>query len=225
MATDYIPATNSGFDTWFNNFQTVIAAAPADFGLVVGDATAITASYNAWHPLYVAAQNPDTRTTPAIAAMNAQRALSLTLVRPYAVSISQNTAVTDDNKALAGVTIRKTTPTPIPPPTTVPALSLVAAQHLTTQLAYRDTSTPTSKAKPFGAIGIEVWSSVGEVFATDPAQASYVATWTKSPNVLNFEAGQVGKKVTVWGRWVTRGGAGGVAQTGPWSTPLNFTVL
>jgi hypothetical protein len=225
MPTTYIPAKDADFNNWFSNFKTLIAASPTTYGLVAGDATAITAQWTAWSAAYTAATDPSTRTTPTVAAKTAARAAAEAVIRPYAVSISQNAGVTDEDKAAVGVTIRKTVPTPVPPPTTTPALVLVAGGHLFHQLRYYDTSTPTTKAKPAGAIGIEIWRSVGTVAATDPSQATYIGTWTKSPNVSSFAPGDVGKVATYWARWSTRGGAGGQSQTGPWSPSLTLAVM
>lgn len=225
MNPPYIPAPNAQFNDWIANFASLITASPTTYGLVSGDATTINAVATPWAAAYTAATDPTTRTSVTVAAMQAARAAAESVVRPYAVQISQNSGVTNDDKVAVGVTVRITTPTPIPPPTTVPALSLIAGTHLAHQLRYYDTSTPTTKAKPFGAIGIEVWRSIGTVPATDPAQCDYYGTWTKSPNVSTFGAGDVGKVCTYFVRWVTRGGAGGVAQTGPWSTALNLGIM
>ena len=43
----YIPSRDSKLDPWANNFQTLIAANPALYGLMAADAVIITAAYNA----------------------------------------------------------------------------------------------------------------------------------------------------------------------------------
>jgi len=225
MATNYIPAPDAAFAAWLSNFASLIQADPTDYGLVAGDATIITAQDTAFQAAYTLATDPSTRTSPTVAAKDAARATAEATVRPYAVQISLNSGVSDMLKVGVGVTVKKTVPTPVPPPTTVPALSLLAATPGAHQLAYRDTSTPTSKAKPPGAIGIELWRNIGTVAATDPAQCSYYAQWTKSPNVSNFTSSDVGKVCTYFARWATRGGPGGVSQVGPWSASLVISVI
>lgn len=225
MQASYIPAKDADFQSWFLNFKALIAATPTDYGLVTGDATAITAVYTPWYAAYQAATNPATRTSPTVAAKNNARANAEAVVRPYAVQISLNSGVTDLNKTAVGVTVKKTVPTPVPAPTTTPALSLVAGTHLQHQLRYYDTTTPTVKAKPPGATGIEIWRSIGQVAATDPGQAVYYGTWTKSPNIATYQTADVGKFAVYWARWVTTGGPGGAAQPGPWSNALQLTVM
>lgn len=225
MASSYIPASDAGFDTWLTNFSTLLTASPTTYGLTAPDAVAVAAERTAYHAAYVAASDPGTRTSVTVAAKDAAKASALAVVRPYAVSISLNAGVTDGDKTDIGVTVRKLVPTPVPPPITVPVFALVAAIPGQHQLRYYDTSTPTSKAKPPGAIGLQVWRAVGTVPAVDPAQATYYDTWTKSPNVSTFTAGDVGKQATYFGRWVTRGGPGGATQVGPWSAPLTLAVM
>jgi hypothetical protein len=220
----YIPAQNGQFATWLANFSAKITASPTTYGLVTADATTIAAQNTAYQAAYTAATTPSTRTSVTVAALAAARATAEAVIRPYAVSISLNAGVTNDAKTAVGVTVRKTVPTPVPPPTTAPQLALVSAIPLNQTLQYRDVTTPTSKAKPPGAISLQVWANVGTAPATDPAQCLYFATWTKSPNVATFTSAQQGKIVTYFGRWATRGGPGGAAQYGPWSAPLVLTI-
>lgn len=225
MATNYIPPTDAAFDAWLTNFSTLLTAAPTDYGLTAPDAVAVAAERTAYHAAYVAASDPGTRTSVTVAAKDAARVSAEAVVRPFAVSISLNAGVLDADKVDIGVTVRKTVPTPVPPPITVPALALNSALPLQHQLRYFDTSTPTSKGKPAGATGIQVFRAVGTLPAVDPGQASYYDIWTKSPNISTFLAGDVGKVCTYFARWMTRGGPGGAVQYGPWSAPLSIAVI
>jgi len=225
MQAPYLPAPDADFENWFANFSGLITTSPTTYGLVVGDATAIAASYTAWNTAYLAATNPATRTSPTVAAKTAQRISSEAVIRPYATQISRNPAVTNDDKVAVGVNLPNSSRTPVPPPTTAPAISLQSAIHNLQVLAYYDTSTPTSKAKPPGAIGLELWQYIGVAPATDPSQAKLYGTLTKSPANIGTNSGDVGKLATYYGRWTTRSGPGGQNQTGPWSAPLTVAIV
>jgi hypothetical protein len=224
-STSYLPATFVGFADWLANFSTLLTASPTTYGLTPTDATAVAAQNTSYQAAYTAASDPTTRTSVTVAAQSAARTAAEAVVRPLAVSISLNSGVTDDDKVAIGVTVRKMVPTPVPPPLTFPTLSLVAGAHLQHTLTYRDSATPTSKAKPPGVTGIEIWRSVGAVPSTDPSQATFYTRWTKAPNVSTFDPPDVGKVCTYWARWVTQGGPGGAQQSGPWAPPLNLTVM
>lgn len=225
MQAPYLPPRDVDFEDWFRNFSTLLTASPTTYGLVAGDATAVATRYTAWHAAYLLATNPATRTSPTIATKDSERILSESLLRTYAVQISRNPAVSNGNKTAIGVNLPNTARTPVPPPTTVPTLALVQAIHFLHTLSYKDTSTPTVKAKPAGAIGMEVVRTIATGATSDPFAAVSYGTLTKSPAQIGYTAGDVGKTATYWGRWVTRSGPGGQAQAGPFSAPLVVVII
>lgn len=224
MSGPYIPARDADYSAWLLNFATLIVLDPTDYGLLAGDAVAINAVNTSFQAAFVLATNPATRTAPTVAAKDAARVNSEQTVRPYAQRIRNNTTVSDLLKVGLGLTIPSTTPTPIPAPIVAPELGLLAAIPLQQTLTYRDPSA-AGKAKPYGSIGVEIWRAVGVTPAVDPAQATYYATATKSPFRSTFIAGDVGKIVTYFARFVTRSGPGGIAQSGPFSAPLAIAVI
>lgn len=225
MATNYIPASDSGFNTWANNFSALITAAPADYGLTAPDATAISTPVNAYMAAYALVIDPGTRTPTAIADKDAKKAAALAVVRPYAMQINARAATTDEQRSELGITIRKLVPTPVPAPVTAPILGLVSAIPLQALLTYQDPETPTSKAKPFGVTGVQLFVGVGTTPAIDPAQCSFSRIVTKSPFRVSFAPADAGKVATVFARYQTRSGVGGVSAVGPWSASLTFNVL
>jgi hypothetical protein len=225
MAASYIPAKDADFDPWLNNFQGLVAATPNDYGLVAGDATIITASYTAWHNAYVLSTNPATRTTPAVAAKDAQRASAEATVRPYAQQIARNAGIDPSLVTGLGLNLPNPTRPPVPAPTATASLTLVSATFLRHNLSYRTVDLGPTKRKPVGAIGIEIWRAVGVAAAVDPVQCSLYQSWTKSPNISEFVAGDRGKIATYFARFATRSGPGGTVQTGPWSDPLAIVVM
>jgi hypothetical protein len=225
MGSPYIPAKDADFNNWLTNFSTLLTASPTTYGLVAGDATAVAAVTTTWSAAYLAATNPVTRTAVTIADKDAARLAAEGLVRPLAVSVSLNGGVTNMDKTAIGVTVRVTTPTPVPPPTTQPALSLSGAVHNLTTLRYYDTSTPDAKAKPPGVRGIQIFQGIGTVPAIDPSQCQFLNDWTKSPNYVNYDGTQVGKIATFFGRWFTQSGPSGQKQFGPWSAPLSVAIV
>lgn len=225
MPNDYIPSQIADKALWLDNFDTKLTSAPATYGLTAPDAAIVAAAVTAFQAAYAVSINPATRTSASIAATNGSLAVAIATVRPYAVRIAANPSVTDLNKVSIGVTLRSTVRTPVPAPTTQPSLALLSAVALQHQLRYNDVTTPATKAKPFGATGMELAVAVGVVAAVDPLQATYRGTYTKSPLFVDFVAGDRGKIATYFGRWVTTAGPGGVAQKGPWSSPSSFTVV
>ena len=225
MQTPYLPSKDADFDTWLTNFSTLLTAAPPTYGLVAGDAVIVAGVTTPWSAAYAAAINPGTRTSVTIADKDAARNTATATVRPYAVGISLNSGVTNADKTAIGVNLPNTGRTPIPPPTTVPALTLVGAIHFQQTIAYRDTATPTTKAKPAGATGCEIRATIQVGPAINPEVALPLTVATKSPVVNSFTAPDVAKTCTYWARWVTRSGPGGQQQSGDWSAPLSVVII
>lgn len=224
-AAPYIPARDADFETWLLNFTTLLTASPTTYGLLAGDAVICAAQYTAWNPAFLAATDPVTRTSVTVAAKDAARVTAEAVVRPFAQQIARNAAVDPGDKVAIGVNQPNFAPVPIPPPTTFPQVSFRSAEPLVHILQYQDSGLGTGKAKPFGAIGCEVYRSIGTVPAVDPNQAKFYGTFTKSPLRSSFVSGDVGKVCTYFARWTTRSGPGGAAQSGPWSAPLTISVI
>jgi len=224
-STDYIPPRLADFATWLQNFAALVAADPTDYGLVAGDATAITAQNVAFQAAFVLSTEPSTRTSATVAATAGARLSAEAVVRPYAMRINANQTVSDAQRVDLGLTVRTVVPTPIPPPTTSPAITLRSATPGILTLESRSAAGAAGKAKPSGAVGLEIWVAIGTVAAVAPEAGRFTAISTKSPFQLAFAAADKGKLATVFGRWITRSGAGGIASAGPWSAPLTSHIV
>lgn len=224
MPASYIPATDAAFDAWMANFSTLLTADPTAYGEDAASALVVQTAYDTWSPAYLLATDPITRTSPTIADKDAERANLDAAARPVAQRINARSSVTNIQRSALGITIRKTTRTPVPAPGTAPSIVLRSLTPGVAQLQIRDSTTPTTKAKPAGVIGCELHVEVAAVAGTDPANATFIKTSTKTPNTLSFTAGQAGQVATVWGRWATRSGPSGVAQVGPWSAAESFVI-
>lgn len=216
----YIPPKQAQFQTWFQNFSSLITTSPGTYGLTAGDATAIAAQYTAWNAAYVAATSPATRTPDTVQAKNVAYVNAVAVIRPYAQTIANNAAVTAANKIALGLNPRTTSPRPITAPTTFPNLTIQQAGPLTHVLRYRDSAAaPSVKAKPFGATACQIFCSASATAITDPTLLTFRGPFTKSPLTVAFASGDTGKQAYYAARWVTRTGL-----VGPWSAIVNFTV-
>lgn len=219
MSSDFIPSRDAELQAWLLNFKTLIAATPAAYGLVAGDATVITNSYVAWNAAYVAATNPATRTHVTIAAKDAQKILTIDVVRTYSATIRANGAVTDSLKLGLGLNVHDTIPTPVPPPTTYPLLTINGAGPGMQDLRAADQATPTRRAKPHGSAGLLVFRTVGTTAASDPTNAPFLGFVTKAEFVSSFTSADDGKIATYFARWTNAKG-----EVGPWSAPVSMRI-
>lgn len=234
-AAPYIPARDSTLDSWADNFQTLIAASPATYGLTAPDAVVITNAFNVWHAAYLVGGstgspptpvNPSTFTTVSVAAKNSAKFAMIIIVRSYAAQIRLNPGVTNSDKVALGLNLPNNTPSPIPVPLTFPLLSIVSAGPGTQLIRFADSATPALRAKPFGAVGMQLFRGVGVAAITDVALTNFLAQLTTQPFQASFLIGDAGKVATYFARWITRGRPVGdaAAQVGPWSAPVSQNI-
>lgn len=219
MPGSYIPAQDALFLAWLDNFDDITSVDFATLGLSAGQATDITTVRTDFDAAYALATNPATRTPVTVAAKDTSRATAEAVVRPLAQFIRNNPDVSDGDKIALGLTVPDVDPTPIPPPTTFPLLDMLNATPGVHKMQYRDSDTPTTKAKPYGAMQMELYRAIGTVAAPDPTTAVFVGLVTKSPTMIDQNPDDAGKIATYFGRWVTRTGL-----TGPWSSGVSLTV-
>ena len=218
-STSWIPLEDSLLDPFVNNFQTLIAATPTAYNLVVADATAITAAYNTWRTAYLAATNPTTRTKATVATKNLQKANVLAVVRRYATTIRANVGVSDALKIGLGLRVRDTTPTPVPPPSTKPELSIARIDVGVQEVLARDEGAGAVRARPRGSVGLLLYRAVGAAPVGSADEATFL-TFVGNPRVAStFDAADRGKFATYFARWTNARG-----EVGPWSNPVSASI-
>ena len=225
---DYIPPRDADLNAWLLNFGAQLdtdsgGGSAVAFCIPVGTANALVNSYEDFGTLLAAATNPITRTPVTVQAKDDWKALWIPQFRQAAQTMQACPDTTDDDRERYGITVPKSTRTPVPPPTSTPILGLRKSGVSEMTLGYTDTDNPDGKNKAAGAIGVEIWrgfTTDGSTVPTD--QLTLALTATKSPFVMPIPLGNAGNTMTLQGRYVTRSGPGGVAQSGPWSAPLKL---
>jgi hypothetical protein len=219
MSGTYLPPTDGAALNWMENFRDLVAVNFAAYGLVQGDADAITAAVDAYEAAYAVAQAPSTRTKPTVAAKDAARAAAEETCRTYAQMLKTNMALTDQQRADLGLNIDDPVRGRIPAPETSPLLTIIAATSLCHTLRYADSSTPAKRAKPDGVQQLLLYRAIGEDATSDPTLAEFYAVFTRQPVVVSFDPSEQGRVATYFGRWATRTGL-----LGPWSLPVHMTI-
>jgi hypothetical protein len=219
MANSWLPLTDPGFNDFYLNFKTLIAANPTNYGLEASDGTALSNDFTAWNTAFLAATNPTTRTKATVATKNTQKGVSLALVRGYAAQIRVNKAVSDALKIGLGLHIPDTQPTPIPAPSTKPVLSIARMTQGVQEVRATDEATPNRRAKPTGSAGMLLYRAVGTTPVNDPTQATFLTFIGKTTVNANFAPEDNGKVVTWFARWVNSKG-----EVGPWSQGTSGSI-
>ncbi len=218
-AADFIPATDLGLTTWSANFESGIDTEYATYGLTSGQATAYTALDTAYQAAYTAATDPGTRTPVTIAAKDTARTALVANARFLAAIVNAYPGTTNMGRATLGLNPRGDTPTPVPTPTTKPLPVVLRYNPLQHVLQIRDVTTPTSRAKPFGSVGAQVFVKVGTPAPADISECVLKGIYTKPFLPVDFDSADAGKLAHYITRWITRRGL-----TGPSSDIITATV-
>jgi hypothetical protein len=202
-----------------NTFVNYVAAHAVALGIPTATATDLTDGLTDWSDNLTAHHTAQTNANAARVTKDISRERLEGLVRPAAQMIQANPAVTDEQRAGAGLPIRDAIRTRAAAPTTRPVGQVDTSQRLQHTLSWRDESSPNSKAKPPGVRGAEIWLYIGPTPPSDPSQAHFVALDTASPYLLVHDAADAGKLAHYLLRWVnTR------SEAGPWSETVSATI-
>jgi hypothetical protein len=216
---DYIPAKDTDLQVWALNFNTVVGAAPTDYGITAGQMSAFNTLYLAFAAALAAALNPGTRTSVTVAAKDNARNTMVASARQLAQVARRYPGITDELLSDAGLTVPDAVPSPIPAPTTLPVLSLMGSTSLQQTIRYRDSVLSNPRSRPDGAIGMQLFKKVSATPVTDINAMTYAGLITRMPAVIDFETGDAGKSCYYIGQWVTAKGL-----VGPQSDVFSATV-
>jgi hypothetical protein len=143
------------------------------------------------------------------------------LIRELVRRLQASPAVDDSERASLGITVPGSTPPP-GPPTSAPLVMVDCAQRLRHLLKWMDADTPTSRARPPGVLGAEIWRAVLAVGApapSDPADFAFVALDTATPHLIDYDGPDGGRNAHYILRW-----AGTDGSKGPWSETASVTI-
>jgi hypothetical protein len=201
------------------NFAALISASPVSFGLSAAQATAFGVVDTALQSAYIAAVTPETRTSVTIQAkdraIHNMRAQAITLAK-----LIYGTATVTDSQLVSLGLLPRTVPTPRRVPGAAPVMEFISCNGRVATVGIHGAPPDSSRGKPFGAIGADVYSFVGAEAPTDPTAFHHEGMATRSKFQITFP-NTVASGATVWlsAVWVSARG-----QRSLGSTPISFTL-
>ena len=217
--TDYIPNSDADFHTWLHNFQNYATANLAPLGLTTADQTALQNVITAWEAAYNAHAAAQAAAQSARQAKDDSRDEAEAVLRPMSGQLQARTEVTDAQRLALGLPVRSTTRRASSTPTTRPVAQIDTSQRLRHTISWTDELTPTTRARPDGVSGCEIFSKVGEPAPVDPEELKYLALDTATPYIVFFDGSDAGKIAYYMLRWVSTRG-----ERGPWSHTVSATI-
>ncbi|XVJ60055.1 MAG: hypothetical protein HEQ23_11925 [Tepidisphaera sp.] len=218
----YMPRPDGDFAAWANHYYDAVEKWWSVNGFDESELKPLKDALALWaaaYPAHVAAQQ---RAEGARQAKDAARAALEKQVRPVTNFVQGYPKTTNADRAEMGITVRDTSPTPAPAPSSRPLALVESGQRLTHQLRLVDESTPTRRARPKGVQRAEVFVALtppGSPAPANPSDYRYIGSVTRGETTLSFESDKGGMQAHYLSRWVSTSGA-----TGPWSETASATV-
>jgi hypothetical protein len=206
---DFIPSREADLLTFAQTFSTTLSGEFASYGLINSDATSLATLVSAYAGAFAVANDPATRTGSKLIEKDIAKGQLVAALRSLSARIQANPGVTAAQRNDIGLPIRDRIPTPVPAPATKPVLELAGEDVCRHLVRIRDEANPSSRAKPEGSVGAQVFVFVGDNPPLDLEKWSLKGVATKGSFMIDYAEGDIGKKAHVAARWTNRTGEAG----------------
>ena len=133
--------------------------------------------------------------------------------------LKDNVGISDEDKVAIGVRPINPNREPIECPQTSPLINIIANTPGAQTVVFADSTTPDSKAKPFGASELQLFRAVTTADAAPLSEAEFYGKFTRNPVAVQFDEADDGKIATYYARWASARG-----EVGPWSLPASMRI-
>ncbi len=218
-----IPKSDAGTLAYLRALSQNLSDRPAAYATSPADADNLAGLVGAYQAAYDAATNENTRTVGSILRKSQAKSDAVRFARALVDLIKPNMGVGDENKRVAGIPLPRTGGgTPVPPPSSAPALMIVGSVTGSMTLTYRDSFDPGRKGKPYGVRALMLYRSVSGGEGAEggaPVGPTFYKAYTRGPIGVAFEPEDNGKLATFYACWATAR-----MEEGPMSTPVSMTI-
>jgi hypothetical protein len=219
VMANFLPSREASLVTWSNNFSTLISATPTAFGLTAAQATAFATLNTAWVSAYNTAKNSLTRSPANIITKNAAKKLMIAEARQLAGVIQKFPTITNTQRSELGLNVPNT-PSPVPVPSTSPAMEITSVSAWTVNLKLHDSTLGSKRGKPPGVNGAAVFSFVGATAPVDIGSWKFEGNSGRTKIAVSFDSSNPpGTKV-----WLTAFWFNGRKQSGPACAPITTNL-
>lgn len=222
MGTDYIPGSDNDFLAWVTNFAAYASDNLAELGIDIPDLAPVTSGRMDFETKLASNLAAQQGAQSARQAKDDSRDTLESAVRLLVRQLQASPDVDDAERAALGITVHDTIKTTSAIGIDTRPIGMVdTSQRLRHEIRFADEATPTSRAKPDGVTGCEIWVKVAAQNEppADPGELSFVSMDTASPYVVEYDGANGGKTAHYMLRWVKTGG-----EKGPWSETVSATI-
>lgn len=219
MSKDYIPRPDAEFNNWQTRFVNELRASPEAYGLKDSDLESLIHAQIDWQASYQASIESKAALDAANRGKENSRHALERPARALTQQIQKRTVTTDTQRARLGISQPAQARKAAPVPSTRPIARVDTGERLTHIIYFSDEQTPTSKARPEGVIGCEIWNKIGGTAPTDQKELSFVFMDPVAPHKITYTGEDAGKVAHYMLRWINTKG-----EAGPWSRTVSATI-
>jgi hypothetical protein len=217
---DFIPTSDAELLVWANNYNNQLKNSATGFGLNSTNSNDIDTAFGSFQTAFDEYVSAQATAKSKLEAKDDARNNLVNLIREQSRIVQATSSVTNQQKASLGLTIKDGTRTASSKPTTRPTATVDTSKRLQHTITFRDESTPTSRAKPKGVLGCEIWVKIGGNAPLDESECQFLSLDTASPYVAEYDGAKAGQMAHYILRWVSNGG-----EKGSWSEVLSATIV
>jgi hypothetical protein len=151
---------------------------------------------------------------------NAARDSLEKLVKELGARVSVSSMVSETHRQVMGIRSRPRGRVAAGPISTRPILSIDITQRLRHTLEIVDETTPDSRQRPIGVLGLELWIKKGSVVPAGISDCQFLEVVPKTTKTLEFPTTEAGTMVHYIARWVDRDG-----NKGPISGTVSAMII
>lgn len=200
-------------------FAAGISASPETYLVPPGEAAALQAAVDEAAELYARAHPKAMRTKADVAAKDEAFARSAALYRRWYSAIKWNPSIADQDKLRIGVRPVNRERRRKGKPRAAPIIGITKATAWVHHLVFHAKDTPRRKAKPEGAVGLQLFVAVADGPVTKPGEARLRGMYTRSRAQVKHATAARAKTATYFARYVSAKG-----EAGPYSAPASMVI-
>lgn len=204
MASDNIPRTTSGLNTFQQQYISKIESSPDTYGHGPQDVAELQAAQAVWSAAHAAYLKAKEAFEKAELELNGGEKGLVVVLRSSIRKVNALPNVDNAMRTSLALSAHAETRSSAGVPTTRPLGRIVDKGAHRHELQWVDNESPLSKAKPPGVDACEIFLKIGEEAPVDETTCARIARDTATPYTFEFNVADVGKTAHWLLRWVNR---------------------
>ncbi len=219
--TKPFPSKESAYNIYVNEVVPYLLAEAARLNVDAAQQAALPGLLSHWNTAYDKTSVPVMRTQIDVAKKNIAKGALTGLLREVYANLPK-TRLTTIDRSTFDIPLRARRTRAKAPDSMPLILNISTAYSLQQKIFFKDADSPTSRARPKGMMGCEIWCFIGSADQqmVDVKEYRYVALAKTTPHTVHFEGADAGKTAFYMLRWISTRG-----EHGPWSATKWATIV